>query len=110
MAVTAVAIFAFALTNFQPRQLPPEQLSAQNMAADPANINDDQQLISQLAQQAPEARSAYETSLREVNAYIADAQQAAQADPDDASARELLLDAYEQKEMLYEMATARSLP
>jgi len=110
MAVTAVAVFAFALTNFKARQLPTEQLSAQNIPADSANTSDDQQLISQLAQTDPAARGPYETSLREVNAYIADAQQAAQSDPDDPAARELLLDAYQQKEMLYQMATARSLP
>jgi hypothetical protein len=52
----------------------------------------------------------YESSLRDVNAYIADAQLAAQRDPQDATAQELLQDAYEQKEMLYQMATARSLP
>ena len=110
MAVTAVALFAFALTNFKPRQLPQEQLSAQNVPADSANTSDDQQLISQLAQADPAARAPYESSLREVNAYIADAQQAVKSDPDDPAAQELLLDAYQQKEMLYQMATARSLP
>jgi hypothetical protein len=72
--------------------------------------SDDQQLVSQLAQADPDARGPYETNLREVNAYISDAQAAAQRDPDDAEAQELLLDAYQQKEMLYQMAIARSLP
>jgi hypothetical protein len=72
--------------------------------------SDDQQLVSQLAQADPAARGAYESSLREVNAYISDAQAAAQRDPDDAQAQELLLNAYQQKEMLYQMAIARSLP
>jgi hypothetical protein len=31
-------------------------------------------------------------------------------DPEDETAQELLQDAYQQKEMLYQMATARSLP
>jgi hypothetical protein len=86
-------------------------LAAQNSVAEPSQFNsDDRQLISQLSQQSPEARGVYETSLRDVNAYIADAQQAAQRDPQDTTAQELLQDAYEQKEMLYQMATARSLP
>jgi hypothetical protein len=111
LALTMVIIFAIVLTNYKPRQLPQDQLSAQNSVAESAQISgDDQQLIAQLAQQAPEARGAYETSLREVNSYIADAQQAAQQAPDDPAAQELLLDAYQQKEMLYQMATARSLP
>ncbi len=45
-----------------------------------------------------------------MNAYISDAQHAAERDPDDADAQALLQDAYQQKEMLYQMATARSLP
>jgi hypothetical protein len=86
-------------------------LTAQNSAADPAQFNsDDRQLISRLSQQAPDAQGAYESSLRDVNAYIADAEQAAKTDPGDATAQALLQDAYQQKEMLYQMATARSLP
>src|SRR5262249_11322482 len=112
LALTVVIAFATVLTNYRPRQLPQDQLSAQNIAADPATTmnGDDQQLISQLAQADPDARGIYENSLREVNSYIADAQQAASQDPDDPAAQTLLLEAYQQKEMLYEMATARSLP
>jgi hypothetical protein len=44
-----------------------------------------------------------------VNAYISDAQQAVERDPGDAAAQELLQDAYQHKEMVYQMATARSL-
>jgi hypothetical protein len=98
------------LINYQPKQLPQGQLTAQNSTAEPAQFNsDDRQLISRLSQQAPDASGAYEDSLREVNAYISDAEQAAERDPQDTSARELLQDAYQQKEMLYQMATARSL-
>jgi hypothetical protein len=112
MALTAVALFTVALTNYRTRQLPSGQLSAQNVSADSASTmdGDDQQLIAQVAQQDPGARGAYENSLREVNSYIADAQQAARQDPDDPASQELLLEAYRQKEMLYQMASARSLP
>jgi hypothetical protein len=111
IALTAVIIFAVVLTNYKPGPLQQTPLSAQNSAADSTQFNsDDQQLISQLSQQSPEAQRAYEASLRDVNAYIADAEQAAKSDPSDASAQALLQDAYEQKEMVYQMATARSLP
>jgi hypothetical protein len=115
LALTATILFAVVLTNYKPKQLPQSQLTAQNSSAEPSQFNsrfdnDDRQLISQLSQQSPETRGAYESSLRDVNAYISDAQQAAQRDPQDATAQELLQDAYEQKEMLYQMATARSLP
>lgn len=112
MALTATIVFAVVLINYKPRQLPSNQISAQNIS-EPSSLsmsNDDQQLISQLAQADPDTRGAYETSLREVNAYISDAQAAAERNPDDADAQEQLLDAYQQKEMLYQMAIARSMP
>jgi len=111
LALTAVIVFAVVLTSYKPTPLQQTTLSAQNSAADSTQFNsDDQQLISQVSQQSPEAQRAYEASLRDVNAYIADAEQAAKSDPSDASAQALLQDAYEQKEMVYQMATARSLP
>lgn len=111
LALTAVIVFAVVLTNYKPTPLQQTTLSAHNSATDSPQFNpDDQQLISRLSQQSPEAQRAYEASLRDVNAYIADAEQAAKSDPSDASAQALLQDAYEQKEMVYQMATARSLP
>ncbi len=111
LALTALIVFAVVLTNYKPTPLQQTQLSAQNNSADSPQFNsDDQQVISQLSQQSPEAQRAYEASLRDVNAYIADAEQAVKSDPGDASAQALLQDAYEQKEMVYQMATARSLP
>ena len=111
VAIAAMVLFAVVLINYKPKQLPQGELSAQNSTAEPTPFNsDDRQLISQLSQESPDARSAYESSLRDVNSYISDAQQAAERDPQDAAAQELLQDAYQQKEMLYQMATARSLP
>lgn len=111
LALTAVIVFAVVLTNYKPTPLQQTPLSAQNSATDSPQFNsDDQQLISQVSRQSPEAQRAYEASLRDVNAYIADAEQAVKSDPGDASAQALLQDAYEQKEMVYQMATARSLP
>ena len=109
LALTAAVLFAALLVTYKPHPLPQSRLSAQNSSTDSAQINgDDQQLIAQVPD--PDARSAYETSLREANAYIADAQAEAQRDPDDPAAQELLQDAYQQKQMLYQMAVARSLP
>jgi len=110
MALAASAVFVVLLINYRP-QLPPTPISSQNAGApSAAPAGDDQVLISQLSQQAPEERRAYEDSLREVNAYITDAQMAVDQDPEDAAARARLLDAHQQKEMLYEMAIVRGLP
>ena len=110
LAAAALTIFSVLLVNYRP-QLPPARSSAQNSIAPPAALETaDQQLIAEVSQRTPAVRRAYEDSLREVNAYIADAEQAVARDPKDASAREYLLDADQQKQMLYEMATVRTLP
>jgi hypothetical protein len=112
LAAMALMGFSLLLINYRP-QLPATRPAAQNMSA-PAETaaleTEDQQVMAQVAQQTPAVRRAYEDSLREVNAYITDAQQAVARDPQDAAAREHLLGAYQQKEMLYEMATERTLP
>lgn len=53
---------------------------------------------------APEMRSAFEKQLRAVDSYIHDAQAYLDKHPDDEDAREHLMEAKEQKEMLYQMA------
>jgi len=109
MAVAAVVLFGVLLINYQPR-LPSNQLAVQNTTAEPAQFSgDDRTLISQVSERQPDVRGAYEDSLRQVNDYISDARQAVAQDPEDATAQEYLANAYQQKEMLYQMATARSL-
>ncbi len=110
MAVAAMIIFTAVLINYHPR-LPSDQLTAQNTTATSAQFSgDDRTLISQVSERQPDVRGAYEDSLRQVNDYISDAQQAVAQDPEDATAQGYLANAYQQKEMLYQMATARSLP
>ncbi len=110
-SLAALVAFVALLMNYKP-QLPQAPVSAQNINAQPATMDnsDDQELITRVSDKAPAVRQAYEESLREVNAYITDAQQEVDQDPQDAVARAHLLEAYQQKQMLYEMATARALP
>ena len=49
-------------------------------------------------------KSQYEENLRRVNDSIQDAQSAVNENPDDPEARRALMDAYQQKSMLFEMA------
>lgn len=110
MALAAMIIFAAVLINYRPH-LPSTQVPAQNSGAQSAQLeSDDQQVISGISQQDANVRQAYEDGLKEANAYISDAEQAVRQDPQDAAAQEQLLEAHQQKEMLYQMATARSLP
>jgi hypothetical protein len=110
MALASLAAFTVILINYRP-QLSGTMPAAQNSSAAATQFeSEDQRLIRQVAQQGPEAQRAYEAGLREANAYIVDAQQAVNRDPDDEQAHDQLQQAYQQKETLYQMATARSLP
>ena len=68
---------------------------------------DDQQLLEVVSTRAPGMRASYETDLRKVNAYIRDAEEAVRANPNDEEAQQCLMQAYEQKAMIYEMALHR---
>lgn len=70
---------------------------------------EDQQILDAVAVQAPMMKASYEDNLRSVNAYIRDAEASVQQDPYDQEARQYLMEAYEQKAMLYDMALSRSL-
>ena len=74
-----------------------------------AGMND-AELLQEVADRAPFMKIQYEDNLRRVNEYILDAQSTVDANPNDAEARRSLMDAYEQKAMLFEMAMDRSLP
>ena len=54
--------------------------------------------------------ASYQENLNDVNSYIKDLEHVLQAHPDDLDPRQLLMEARQQKEMLYEMALDRSLP
>jgi hypothetical protein len=90
------------------------QLDASKQPPPPVAVapvdNEDQQLLKTVAARMPSMRDAYEANLRSVNAYIRDAEQSAHSDPNDEVAQQYLMNAYEQKAMVYEMALDRSLP
>lgn len=72
--------------------------------------NQDRQVLSELAAHAPALSPAYRQGLQRVNAYIADARRMVVSNPDDEESRQELLEAYQQKAMLYNMAMRHSLP
>jgi hypothetical protein len=89
----------------------PVRLANQQSAKSPASVsNEDQQLLEAVAWRSPAVRAEYATNLGQVNAYIRDAEETAQADPNDEEAQQVVMDAYEQRAAVYEMAWDRSLP
>ena len=74
-----------------------------------AGLNDDD-LMQELSQQAPALQAEYTENLRHVNESIQDAKNSIAANPNDEEARRSLMEAYQQKAMLFELALDRSLP
>lgn len=65
---------------------------------------EDAQLLTAVSELSPDLRGIYEQNLRAVNSFISDAQVQVEKTPDDADARHLLMHAYEQKALMYQMA------
>jgi len=70
---------------------------------------DDDDLLAEVAQQGPALQAQYSENLRHVNEYIQDAKSTLAANPNDEDARRTLMEAYQEKAMLFELALDRSL-
>ncbi len=94
---------------------PPQQLAQKSAppapedgrAVAPAPSADDQQFLSVVSTVAPSMRATYENQLQVVNADIRETQAYVDQYPRDADARQHLMDAYEQKALLYQIALDR---
>lgn len=69
-----------------------------------ALVSDDGQFMSNVSRQPAQMRATFESQLEAVNAYIRDAEAYVRQNPDDEDAKQQLINAYEQKTMLYQMA------
>jgi len=118
MAVLAFGVFVYqrAAHEHQPvAQVPTSVPAVTNLKAgrnlkNVSNMNDDRQLLEAVASRSPAMQAQYASNLQNVNAYIRDAEESAQADPNDVEAQQIVMDAYEQRAAVYEMALDRSLP
>jgi len=76
-------------------------------AVEPAPSAEDQQFLSVVSTRAPSMRATYENQLKAVNAHIREVQAYLDRNPGDAEARQHLMDAYQQKALLYQIALDR---
>ncbi len=110
--VAALLLLAFGLKlRNHPSTATAELQGASDVVSAPvsyAGLTDDQQLLSVVSQHAPAMRASYEANLQDVNSYIRDAEESVKRDPNDEQARQYLMNAYEQKTMVYEMVLDRS--
>ncbi len=74
-----------------------------------AGLNDEDLLL-EIGEQSPTLKAQYADNLRRVNQYIQDAKNVVADNPNDDEARRSLMEAYQQKAMLFELAMDRSLP
>jgi len=73
-----------------------------------AGLNDSD-LMEEVAQQSPALQAEYSDNLRRANEYIQDAKSVVAANPNDEDAHRSLMEAYQQKAMLFELALDRSM-
>jgi hypothetical protein len=110
--VPAAAVLLLAVGIYV-RQSAPARVAQQSPLAVPvtsASDADDADVMQEVAANAPTLKTQFEQNLRQVNESIRDAQGLVDQSPNDEDARRSLMDAYEQKSMLFEMAMDRSLP
>jgi hypothetical protein len=97
-----------------PQQLAQKSAKPTNMAGpaagrevEPGPSAEDQQFLSEVSTRVPSMRATYESQLQAVNADIREVQAYLDRNPGDADARQHLMDAYQQKALLYQMALER---
>jgi hypothetical protein len=81
--------------------------SAASPAVEPEASPEDQQFLSVVSTRAPSLRATYEGQLQTVNANIREVQDYLNRNPRDLDARQQLMDAYQQKALLYQIALDR---
>jgi hypothetical protein len=108
--VAAALLVAAAILLYQRPNTKQVALNTQSPVMTVSGDLNDEQLLQEVSTRAPLMRATYESNLRDVNAYIRDAQASVNADPNDEEAQQALMDAYGQRSMIYEMALDRSLP
>jgi hypothetical protein len=69
---------------------------------------EDREVLSQVASRLPAQRASYRANLDDANAFIRDAEESARENPNDVYVQRMLVDAYGQKQMLYDLAVDRS--
>jgi hypothetical protein len=91
----------------QPAQKSAKPTDMVGTAVEPEPSAEDQQFLSEVSTRVPSMRATYENQLQAVNADIRESQAYLDRNPGDADARQHLMDAYEQKALLYQIALDR---
>lgn len=104
-AVTSPSVPAPAPQQLAQKAAKPTRMAEPAVEAEPST--EDQQFLSAVSTLAPSMRATYENQLQAVNADIRETQAYVDRNPGDADARQHLMDAYQQKALLYQIALDR---
>ena len=106
--VAAALLIAAGIKLYQPARIGDNQPVAkqQPLATPvmPAVSAEDRDIMTTVASRQPAQVAAYRNDLAQANAFIRDAQEAVKSDPNDIYSQQLLINAYEQKQMVYRLA------
>jgi hypothetical protein len=84
-----------------------EQVAQRRIENEAAPSADDEQFMSVVSSRAPSMKTTYEKQLQAVNADIRESQAYVDQNPGDSDARQHLMEAYQQKALLYQLALDR---
>jgi hypothetical protein len=106
--VAAALLIAAGIKLYQPQKIGDNQPIAKNVVprvpVAPVVSAEDKEILTTVASRPPAQVAAYRNDLDQANAFIRDAQEALKNDPNDVYSQQLLINAYEQKQMVYRLA------
>jgi hypothetical protein len=109
--VAAAMIIAAGIKLYHPAHVGDNGTVARHAAPAPATQKvsaEDTAILNTVAERPPAQRASYRADLDRANAFIRDAEQSMRNDPNDVYSQQLLMNAYEQKQMIYDLAVDRS--
>jgi hypothetical protein len=83
-------------------------VAKQRIPVVPVVSAEDKDIMNTVASRHPAQAAAYRNDLAEANSFIRDAQEAVKNDPNDIYSQQMLMNAYEQKQMVYRLAVDQS--
>jgi hypothetical protein len=106
--VAAALLIAAGIKLYQPPKIGDNQPVAKEQTPRipvlPVVSAEDKDILTTVASRPPAQVAAYRNDLDQANAFIHDAQEALKNDPNDIYSQQLLINAYEQKQMVYRLA------
>jgi hypothetical protein len=103
--VAAALLIVAGIKLYQPAKIGDNQpVAKQRIPVVPVVSAEDKDIMNTVASRHPAQVAAYRNNLAEANSFIRDAQEAVKNDPNDIYSQQMLMNAYEQKQMVYRLA------